>query len=208
MTSIIETAQAFLEQTKNLGRDAFKALYAALTPDVKKVYRQLSKAEFFTPERAKVSARKEHLSPSGKYKLVVTPFETSPGSWAYTQGLVFVLGQDTPIAEIQRNYSSFQFLWVEGHPKGDFLVGGEDYQGQTVIELGSGKRLDFLPSAAEQGHGFCWVEMQFDPTAQLVIVAGCIWACPFEYRFYDFSDPMTARVHGLKCNSLLKIRRD
>lgn len=61
MTSIIETAQAFLEQTKNLGRDAFKALYSALTPDVKKVYRQLSKAEFFTPERAKVSGFWSHL---------------------------------------------------------------------------------------------------------------------------------------------------
>jgi len=94
MTPSIEAAQAFIEQTKDLGRDAFKALYAALTHDVKKVYRQLSKAEFFTPERARTAARTEYLSPSGKYKLVVTPFETSQGTWAYTQGLVFAIGQD------------------------------------------------------------------------------------------------------------------
>ena len=35
MTPSIEAAQAFIEQTKDLGRDAFKALYAALTHDVK-----------------------------------------------------------------------------------------------------------------------------------------------------------------------------
>jgi hypothetical protein len=61
MTPSIEAAQAFIEQTKDLGRDAFKALYAALTHDVKKVYRQLSKAEFFTPERARTAARTDSV---------------------------------------------------------------------------------------------------------------------------------------------------
>jgi hypothetical protein len=82
-------------------------------------------------------------------------------------------------------------LWIETHPNGNaYLACGEDYQGSTVIELNTGKRMDFLPEAADKGHGFCWVGTKFDVTNKILIARGCIWACPFEYRFYDFSDPM------------------
>ena len=144
------------------------------------------------PENAKLDSRKEHLSPSGKYKLVVTPFATSPGSWSYSQGLVYVIGFDSPIAEVQRNYGAFPFLWVEGHQNGhDYLVCGADYQGQTVIELQTRKRRDFLPDDAKKGFGFCWSEYRYDEASSLLLVCGCIWAAPYEYRFYDFQDPMS-----------------
>src|SRR6185312_13000866 len=85
----------------------------------------------------------------------------------------------------------FVFSFVEDHPNGHpYLVTGADYQGQTVIELDTGRRRDFIPDAAKDGVGFCWTDHRFDPSTQLLIVEGCIWAAPFEYRFYDFSDPM------------------
>ena len=134
----------------------------------------------------------EILSPSGRYKLIVSSIETKPGCWNYTLGKVFAVGSDTPIAEIRRNYSSFPRTWVEGHANGhDYLVGGEDYQGQTVIELDTGKRRDFLPPEAAQGHGFCWAGAVYDVASKLLIIEGCFWACPYEFRFYDFSDPMS-----------------
>lgn len=150
------------------------------------------KTDFFVPENAKTECRQEHLSPSGKYKLVTTPYATSPGCWSYSQGLVYMVGDEsTPIAEVQRNYSSFNHTFIEDHPNGHaYLICGEDYQGQTVIELDTGRRRDFLPEAAAQGHGFCWVTHKFDPGTNILTVAGCIWACPYEFRFYDFSDPM------------------
>lgn len=152
---------------------------------------RMTKAELFRSENANLDRREEHLSPSGKYKLVVTPYATKPGCWGYTQGLVYTVGSDTPIAEIQRNYSAFPFLFVEGHPNGhDYLIGGEDYQGQTVIELDTGARRDFLPEAAAKGHGFCWASYQFEPSVQLLVVQGCFWACSYETCFYDFADPM------------------
>jgi hypothetical protein len=142
-------------------------------------------------EKALIDKRTEHLSPSGKYRLVITPFETKPNCWDYTQGLVYRVGSDSPIAEVQRNYSHFPFLWVENHPNGhDYLVTGQDYQGQTVIELDTGKRKDCLSDGAEEGYGFCWAAYEFNASSQILVVSGCIWACPYEYRFYDFSDPM------------------
>jgi hypothetical protein len=152
-------------------------------------------AKFFVPENAGEST--EHLSPSGAYKLKVTSFRTcDPESkrrtWNYTQGLVFRQGSDEPLFEVRRNYSSFPFLFVEGHPNGHaYLVCGENYQGQTVLELDTGKRRELLPEEAKQGHGFCWASYRFEPTASIIIVAGCFWACPYEFKLYDFSDPMS-----------------
>jgi len=132
----------------------------------------------------------EHLSPSGEYKLVVNSHATKPGCWDYTRGLVYRKGSDKPIAKVKRNYSSFPFCWID-HPNGhSYLVCGEDYQGQTVIELDTGKRRDHLPPEAEKGHGFCWADYRFDAATLMLVVEGCIWACPYEFRFYDFSDPM------------------
>lgn len=129
-------------------------------------------------------------SPSGRYTLTISSIETKPGCWNYSVGLIQKANGEK-IEEVKRNYHSFPFLWVEDHPNGhDYLVCGEDYQGQTVIELDTGNRRDFVPSTAKMGAGFCWVEYTFDASAQILVVEGCVWACPFEFRFYDFSDPM------------------
>jgi len=146
--------------------------------------------DFCVPENAKLEWRRAYLSESGKYRVVITPFTTAEG-YGHTQGLVYQVGSDVPIAEIRRNYSSFEYMFVEDHPNGHpYFIGGTDYQGQTVIELDTGRRREFLPEEAEDGFGFCWVDYQFDAPSGILIVNGCIWAAPFEYRFYDFSDPM------------------
>lgn len=132
---------------------------------------------------------KEHFSPSNKYKLIITNKETKPGCWNYSTGEVSL--NDNIIAVVNRNYGSFPFLFVENHPNGhDYLICGEDYQGQTVIELDTGKRINFLPPEAEKGFGFCWGSYEFNKENNILAVDGCIWACPYEFRFFDFSDPM------------------
>lgn len=138
-----------------------------------------------------VKKREPVTSPSGKYVLQVSSRATKPGCWNYTTGEVTRAGTGEAIATVDRNYSSFPYAWVEGHPNGhDYLVCGANYQGQTVIELDTGKRKDFLPEDAKKGHGFCWVQYHFDPILKMMVVNGCIWACPYETRFYDFADPM------------------
>ena len=129
-------------------------------------------------------------SPDGKYRLAVASFPTEKGCWDYTQGLVYRAGNDRPIFEVRRNYASFPRSWID-HPNGhQYLVCGADYQGQTVLELDTGRRSDFIPPEAKKGSGFCWVSHRFDASTKILTVCGCVWACPYEFRFYDFSEPM------------------
>ncbi len=154
--------------------------------------RMATKASFFIPANARSENADEYLSPSGKYKLMVTPFQTSPGSWNYSQGIVSNVETGDNLSEIQRNYRSFPFSWIERHPNGhDYLIAGEDYQGSTVVECDTGKRRDHLPAEAQEGLGFCWSAHRFMPEVQILVVNGCHWACPYEFRFYDFADPMS-----------------
>jgi Fe-S-cluster-containing dehydrogenase component len=132
----------------------------------------------------------DKLSPNGEYRLTVTAYATKKGCWSYTQGLVYKVGVDRSLFEVQRNYSSFPHSWIE-HPNGhQYLVCGADYQGQTVLELDTGKRKDFVPLEAKKGVGFCWTAHCFDESSKILTVCGCVWACPYEFRFYDFSNPM------------------
>lgn len=149
------------------------------------------RAAFFTPENEQEDSRREISSPEGKYKLVVSSFSTGQGTWDYSQGKVYRTDAGELVAIVQRNHDSFPFLFVEGHPNGhDYLVCGEDYQGQTVVELDTGGRRDHLPEEAKRGVAFCWVDASFEAPVAMLVVEGCIWACPYEYRFFDFSDPM------------------
>lgn len=144
--------------------------------------------EYFTPQNK--TSTTENFSLSGKYKLVISSFKTKIGSWNYTQGEVYRVSDNTLLATIQRNYSRFPFLFIENHPKGDFLICGKNYQGQTVIDLIAGATKDFLPDSATKGHGFCWSSYTYEPVNQMLIVNGCYWAFPHEFKFFDFSDPM------------------
>lgn len=131
-------------------------------------------------------APKIHRSGSGRYELHVTSHGTG---WSYSKGRVYRDGE--LIAEVCRNLGIFPFLFIEGHPNGnDYLICGEDYQGQVVIELNTGRQRTFLPEEARRGHGFCWASYRYDAESRIVVVDGCFWACPYEFRFFDFSDPM------------------
>lgn len=134
-----------------------------------------------------------HASPSGAYRVLITQHPTGPGTWAYSRGRVFEGASNTLIAEVRRNFSAFPFSWVEQHASGhDYLVCGEDYQGQTVIELDSGRRVDYRPEEANRGQAFCWAAHWPSPDGRLLAVDGCYWACPYEVLIVDFSQPMTA----------------
>lgn len=190
-----EQAEAFLERSDLSSAEwsnAFRSLPKELQETVQQAKYQRHRRSldtYFVPENAGTPV--EHLSPSGAYKLIVTPYSTKKGSWNYTQGLVYAQGKKEPLFEVRRNYSAFPFLWVEDHSNGhSFLVCGEDYQGQTVLELDTGRRRDYVPKEEALGWGFCWAVYKYEAGPNLLVVDGCYWACPYEYRFFDFADPM------------------
>lgn len=146
--------------------------------------------EYFVLEN-KEDGEEEHLSPSGKYKLTVSSYRTKPGSWNYSRGIVTVVETGAVVGDIKRNYGAFPFTWLEGHANGhSYLLAGEDYQGQTVVELDTGTKVSHLSEGAAKGVGFCWADTRFEAKVNLLVVCGCHWACPYEYRFFDFTDPM------------------
>lgn len=128
-------------------------------------------------------------SPSGKYRLVVTGHSTGKDTWNYTKARVYE--GDRLIETVCRNYNNFPATWLEGHTNKDYLICGEDYQGQTVIELSTGKRVDYTPKGAEEGFGFCWMDHHPNPSGTLLAVEGCYWACPYETLIVDFANPMS-----------------
>lgn len=151
----------------------------------------ITKDSFFKYKNLIQGSEEVHLSPSGKYKLVTSRYSTKKGCWAYSRGTVTKDGKI--VADVKRNYSRFPFAWAENHPNGhDYLICGEDYQGQTIIELDTGKRLDHLPEDAKKGWGFCWAVIHPSPDKLTLAVEGCYWACPYEVVFIDFSEPMQA----------------
>jgi hypothetical protein len=134
--------------------------------------------------------RQEEVSPSGRFKLVIRSYKTSEGCWNYSRGTVY-RSDGTEVADVTRNYFSFVHLFIEDHPSGHaYLVCGADYQGQTVIDLETGARRDHLPKEAEDGVAFCWASYEFHAPTATLVVQGCHWACPYEYRLYDFTDPI------------------
>jgi hypothetical protein len=153
--------------------------------------RRSRRERFFVDAHECKNCRMEHLSDSEQYELIVGSYTTEKGCWNYTRGQVFNKETGALIADVKRNYSAFPFAWAENHPNGhSYLICGEDYQGQTIIELDTGKRKDYLPLDAHNGCGFCWAEHFPSPDKTKLAVIGCFWACPYELIIYDFSDPM------------------
>ena len=152
----------------------------------------INKFSFYRPKNLVPGSEEIEISPSGRYKLTTSKYSTKKGCWNYSRGIVSNINEKI-ITDVKRNYSHFPFAWAEDHPKGhDYLICGEDYQGQTIIELDTGKRINHFPKEAKKGFGFCWAAMFPSPDKLTLAVEGCVWACPYEVLFVDFSNPMQA----------------
>jgi hypothetical protein len=164
-----------------------------MTDTAAEKYRQKREGveEYFTPENADLASQKEELSPNGKWRLVVTPYKTREGAWNFKRGEVYEVSTGAKVADVKRNYSSLWFLWAEKHAVtgDDYLFTGEDYQGYTVCNLSRGTQRSFIPDAALEGHGWCPVSAELLADGVTLKMGGCYWACPYEYRLWDFADP-------------------
>lgn len=171
-------------------RATYKAAVAKLTLDERYRALRVGVEALFIPGNRKSDASREHLSPSGRYRLVVTPYTTGEKTWNYTLGEVYRTVGDSgaPCATVMNNYSSFPFLFIEDHNGHDYLFCTEDYQGQVCIELDTGRTMRCFPEAGYNGHGFCWAVMTLLDDNKTLMVDGCYWACPYELKLFDISN--------------------
>jgi hypothetical protein len=157
------------------------------------VYRKgRDQVEGYITEETRVGEEEVQTSPSGRYALMTTTHTTQASSWNYTRGRFVRAADDVCVADVKRNYSSFWGTWLEGHVDGhDYAICGEDYQGQTFCQLDTGRVKSFLPVSSTKGHAFCWATAELMADGKTLLVEGCHWACPYEFRLFDVADPMT-----------------
>jgi len=136
---------------------------------------------------------KEELSPSGRYRLVIRYYDQGKGYWRYSRGTVYRVSDGVEVADVKRNYSTFHHSIVT--KDGDeYLISGRSYMGQTIANLDTGAEYnDKIWKAARgyQGFEFCWAAHWLSPDGNTLVVNGCVWGGPYEFKFFDFSDPTT-----------------
>lgn len=128
-------------------------------------------------------------SPSGKFYLTISSYKTGENTWEYTRGVIKNVETQEKIADIKRNYSHFWYSWCEHRNGNEYLLCGEDYQGQTIVNVTKKETYNYFPEAGFDGHGFCWANVYLSPNKNILAVEGCYWAAPYDIVFFDFTKP-------------------
>jgi len=123
------------------------------------------------------------LSPSGRYQLAIHDLDRT------SRGVVTRLADGVVVCDLTRNYGMFHHTFVT---KGDreYLIAGRSYMSQTIVDLDRGAEYE-PPGDQEDGGAFIWTTCFLSPDGSTLAVDGCVWACPYEVKFFDFTDPAT-----------------
>lgn len=147
-----------------------------------------TKPDFYTPQNEKPE-HSEKFSPSGKYRLDIHYYSTRKGCWNYSRGRVYRVADGELIADIKRNYSTFHhgFVVKDGT---EYLIGGRSYMNQTIVNLDEAREVEVSDKdLMKMGTAFCWAQPMLTPDGNTLVVDGCHWACPYEFKFFDFTNP-------------------
>ena len=156
------------------------------TNDESNETRRAQVARFFVDSNL-VGEPKETLSPSGRYRLTVRTYRTLPGRWDYSRGTVTRAADGSVVCDIQRNFGAFHHSFVT-KDEYEYLIAGRSYMSQTIVDLDRGVEYE-PPGDHYSGGAFCWAACYLSPDCNTLAVDGCIWANPYEFRFFDFTDP-------------------
>ena len=142
--------------------------------------------------------RKTFHSDSGKYQIQITPvvFKVKDRFWAYTLGKVIDSSNKKILHTIKRDSDKFPFVFVEGHGGSDYLLCGEDRQGQTIIELNTGQTITHIGEKAKRDMEFSWQKFHVSPEKKFIGIEGYAKSKHNEFpeyrgiRFFNFEQPM------------------
>jgi hypothetical protein len=128
-------------------------------------------------------------SPSGLYDLETAEYVIAGQAARYSRGRLSSVKDGALLADVKRNYSQFWHAWIAHANGSEYLLCGEDYQGQTVVNLTLRAVHNVFPESGHSGDGFCWVAAYPSPDTSLLAVDGCYWGCPYEIVIMDFRTP-------------------
>jgi hypothetical protein len=124
------------------------------------------------------------LSPCGYYQLEIAEYIITANIDA-SVAVITRTSINKVIATISRNDSRFPHAWIS-HQERDYLLCSEDFEGQSIVDLNSGKTAGF----SSPDDRFIWLDFHPSPDFTKLAVGGCYWACPHMVVVYDFRRPM------------------
>jgi hypothetical protein len=73
----------------------------------------------------------------------------------------------------------------------EYLIFRQDLYGYSVMELPSGRIMQFYPEESLKGQEtFIWTAADYNPLSNILAVSGCIWGAPGGIYLFTFDDPM------------------
>jgi hypothetical protein len=120
-------------------------------------------------------------SPSGRYQLAIHDLDRT------SRGVVTRVADGTVVCDLTRNYGMFHHTFVTKDDR-EYLIAGRSYMSQTIVDLDRGMEYE-PPGEQEDGSAFIWTACFLSPDGNTLAVDGCVWACPYELKFFDFTDP-------------------
>lgn len=122
-------------------------------------------------------------SPSGRYQLAIHDLDRT------SRGVVTRVSDGAVVCDLTRNYGMFHHTFVTKSDR-EYLIAGRSYMSQTIVDLDRGAEYE-PPGDQEDGSAFIWTTCFLSPDGNTLAVDGCVWACPYEVKFFDFTDPAT-----------------
>lgn len=148
----------------------------------------MSEPDYYSEANVRPGSQ-EVMSPSGRFRLLIRQYATREGCWDYSRGTVYRVPDGKLITDIKRNFSTFHHSWIEKDGE-EYLVSGRSYMNQCIVNLDQGLEMEARDEVLEErGVAFCWAAVWCNPDGNTLVVDGCQWAGPYEYRFFDFTDP-------------------
>jgi len=150
----------------------------------------------------------EKMSPSGRFRLVISVYDTTAvtGECTYgSRGQLYRVSDGVLIADVKRYYSAFHhsFQTKDGQ---EYLITGRSCTGQTIINCDEGWEVS-TPDKFDDG--FCWATHWLSQDGKTLVVDGCYWACSYELKFFDFTNPRELPLpeleQGLLCGDTYEI---
>ena len=74
----------------------------------------------------------------------------------------------------------------------DYIVYRKSLYGYSVFSVAEKRSIDYVPKESfnNKGETFIWCILHYCETNNVLAVDGCYWACPYDFEFYDFTNPM------------------
>ena len=157
--------------------------------------------KYFDPDALIAENETPSFSPDRMYRIEWEHYRQNKPNhdWVATRVKVFDNRSSEVLFEFFKDDSHTFHTWMNLNET-DYLVCAEILcGGQTVIDLTNRK----MASYADGTDGFIWAQFFPSPDSKTLAVVGCFWACPYEIKIYDFSEPMNLPLRELRSIDLI-----